>query len=145
MYVACIEWRFVWFVEPTSHALRSCYHNAKAYDNTCEGSLTMAREVCRNVMENWWRVKKTFSACEVGSTVCVLCEVDWKVPDDVAVATTTQLLSAATPFVVYYFLSLYFYTEGIDMSFITLFTQKNVAIACFECDYVASYSWFRAS
>ena len=53
-------------------------------------------------------------------------------------ARTTQLLSAATPFVVYYFSSLFFYTEEIGMSFITFFTQKNVAIACFECDYVTS-------
>jgi len=51
------------------------------------------------------------------------------------VGRTTRLLSVAIPFVVYYFLCLCFYTEEIGMSFITFFTQKNVAVACFECDY----------
>jgi len=54
------------------------------------------------------------------------------------VARTTRLLSAATPVVVYYFLSLCFYTEEIGVSFITFFTQKNVVTACFECGYIAS-------
>jgi hypothetical protein len=44
----------------SSGSLRSCYHN--------EDSLMVARVVCRSMLRELLSVKKTFSACTVGST-----------------------------------------------------------------------------
>jgi len=42
--------------------------NKSPWHYICKGSLMTARVVCQNMSENWWRVKNTFTACQVAST-----------------------------------------------------------------------------